>query len=257
MWWSRNKGLLFLIFSGAFILPAHGQIVNIERQRLNADTNGWFGDADLSFRVFKNTVPLYTFAEGVNLVYRKDKHQVFVVQNFMLVKSSGQSFANSGFLHGRYQFPANRRLMGEGFYQVQYNKLLLVAFRQLVGGGVRLELFDPKKNNRAFIGATLMNEYEIIQNRQEVNFDMRWSYYLALRLLLFNKLEWNSTTYYQPILAQSADYRLNTENSLLYSINRKIQLKFEVTYNFDSTPPLGVPKDTYFILNGLRYKFNS
>ncbi|MDX5321603.1 MAG: hypothetical protein LPK45_10765, partial [Bacteroidota bacterium] len=188
-------------------LKAKAQIVNIERQRLNADSNGLFGDADLSFRVVKQVTALYSFAQNAQVVYRKDRHQFFLIENLLFIKSPGNSFANSGFIHIRYQNPAGKRLMGEAFFQSQFNRLLKVEYRQLLAAGGRLELFSPEKKNRAFIGAALMNEYEIVENREQVNFDLRMNYYLAMRLKLFDKLELNSTTYYQPKLAYRRDFR--------------------------------------------------
>lgn len=254
-WWRKSKSLFFLLLALALHFESNGQIVNLERQRLNADTNGLFGDADLSFRVVKQVTPLYSFAQNAQLVYRHDKHQLFVIENLLFIKSPGNNFAHSGFIHVRYQMPAERRLMFESFAQVQFNKLLRVQYRQLLAAGGRFELFPRENTNRAFIGAALMNEYEIVQNREEVNLDMRMNYYLALRLKLFNRMEVNSTTYYQPVLAYSKDFRLSTENSILFDISSQIQFKFELSLFYDEMPPPGVTKNTYSVLNGIRYKF--
>ncbi len=254
-WWKKSKTLLFFLLLLCSYWDAAAQIVNIERQRLNADTNGLFGDADLSFRVVKQVTPLYSFAQNAQVVYRKDKHQIFVLENLLFIKSPGANFAHSGFIHVRYQMPAEKRLMFESFAQVQFNKLLRVQYRQLIAAGGRFELFPKEHVNRAFVGAALMNEYEIVQNREEVNTDMRMNYYLALRLKLFDRMELNSTSYYQPVLAYSKDFRLSTENSILFDISSQIQFKFELSLFYDEIPPPGVVKNTYSILNGIRYKF--
>jgi len=254
-WWKKSKTLLFFLILLCSHWDAAAQIVNIERQRLNADTNGLFGDADLSFRVVKQVTPLYSFAQNAQVVYRQDKHQIFVIENLLFIKSPGDNFAHSGFIHVRYQMPAEKRLMFESFAQVQFNKLLRVQYRQLIAAGGRFELFPKENVNRAFVGAALMNEYEIVQNREEVNVDMRMNYYVALRLKLFNRMELNSTSYYQPVLAYSRDFRLSTENSILFDISSQIQFKFELSLFYDEIPPPEVVKNTYSILNGIRYKF--
>ncbi|MBI1221309.1 MAG: DUF481 domain-containing protein [Bacteroidetes bacterium] len=253
-WWKKNKGLLLFLFL-QFPVWSDGQIVNIERQRLNADSNGIFGDATMSFRIVKQVQALYSFSQNAEVVYRKDEHQLFLVENLLFIKSPGNSFANSGFIHLRYQRPAEKRLMFESFFQVQFNKLIKVQYRQLLAAGGRFELFPKNHKQRAFVGAALMNEYEIVQNREQVNFNMRMSYYLAFRMKLWKKVEYNGTTYYQPKVAYARDYRLSTQNSLLFDFTENIQFNFQFSLYYDQFPPPGVVNSTYSILNGIRYKF--
>ncbi len=234
---------------------AQAQIVNIERQRLNADTSGWFGDANLSFSLIKVNNPLYRLQTNSQVVYRKDAHQVFFIGNLQFIKAPEQNFANSGFLHTRYQNPVDKRVMWEAFHQLQFNRLLKVKMRQLVGGGGRVVIFGKESNNKGFAGAMLMNEWEILDDNAGSNFDLRWSYYLAVRLKFLDKIEWNGTTYYQPILANASDYRIYTENALLVDISEQLQFTFNFNLFYDSKPPPGVTLNTYSISNGIRYKF--
>jgi len=256
-WWKSSKITLVFLSVLFNTLPAllSAQIVNIERQRLNADTNGLSGDADLSFKVVKVVEPLYSFAHNGQIVYRKDRHQLFLIENLLFIKSPGSSFANSGFIHLRYQNPAERPILFESFAQVQFNKLLRVQYRQLLAAGGRVELFPKNEKNKVFFGTSVMHEYEIVQNREEVNSDLRMNYYLALRMKFFERMEFNSTTYYQPKMGFYRDYRLSTENSLLFDISSRIQFKFEFSLFYDEIPPPEVTKSTYSVLNGIRYKF--
>ncbi|TNE79610.1 MAG: DUF481 domain-containing protein [Bacteroidetes bacterium] len=234
---------------------AEAQVVNTERLRLNADSNGWFGDADLAFSFIKVNNPLFRMVMNGQTVFRQDHHQVFFVGNMQLIKSPGQSFANSGFFHTRYQNPADKRLMFEAFHQAQYNRLLKVKFRNLLGAGGRLELLDTANTNKLFLGATLMHEYEVLDGEEKDNNDLRWSYYIAHRVKLFDRMAWNGTMYYQPLLGIAADYRLSLENAILVDITSQIQFKFDIQLFYDSRPPVGVTKDTYAVTNGIRYKF--
>lgn len=248
-----NRFLFLLIFVPAL---SEAQVVNVERQRLNADSNGWYGDVDISYSIIKMNEPLHSLSAASQVVWRKDKHQVFFIENLNFIRSPSESYANNGFLHVRYQNPADKRLMSESFVQVQYNKLLKVMYRQLIGGGGRLQVFSSEQDkDRAFIGAVLMNEYEIIQNREEVNFDLRWSFYAAFSIKPWKNLEVNSTTYYQPILGNGSDYRISTENAVLIDISEKLQFKLNYILYFDSKPPPDVVKETYTLTNGVRYKF--
>ncbi len=253
MWWKWIKLTLLLGFLS--IAEADAQVVNTERLRLNADSNGWFGDADLAFSFIKVNDPLFRMVLNGQTVYRENQHQLFFVGNMQLIKSPGQSFANSGFFHTRYQNPADKRLMFEAFHQAQYNRLLKVKFRNLLGAGGRLELFDTSNTNKLFLGATLMHEFEALDGEDRDNSDLRWSYYIAHRVKLFDRLEWNGTMYYQPLLGIAADYRLSLENAILVDITSQIQFKFDIQLFYDSRPPTGVIKDTYAITNGIRYKF--
>lgn len=247
--WIKLCLLLLISFN------TQAQVVNIERMRLNADSNGLTGDADMAFSFIKVNTSLFRLVSNAQVVYRKDQHQVFFIGNMQWIKSTGQSFANSGFLHTRYQNPAGARFMGEAFHQIQYNRLLKVKMRNLIGGGVRFEVFEKTQQNKLFLGAMLMNEIEVLDGDERNNFDMRWSYYIAHRLRLFDKVAWNGTVYYQPLMALASDFRLSLENSLLIDLTSKIQFKFDINLFHDSNPPQGVIKETYAITNGIRYRF--
>ena len=82
----RTNCLIFLFICATFALV--GQIVNIEKKRINADTSGWFGDVNLSFAAQRNIKNVFSIASGIQLAYYGQEQKLEDLK--AIHKSSGQ-----------------------------------------------------------------------------------------------------------------------------------------------------------------------
>ena len=83
----------------------------------------------------------------------------------------------------------------------------------------------------------------------------RWSNYFSISILPNDHFSLVSTTYYQPVFSTFSDYRIASQNALIFKIDKHLSFKTAFNYYFDSTPVQGVPKEQYDLNSGILYAF--
>ena len=145
-------------------------------------------------------------------------------------------------------------LRWEVFSQVQYNEVLDVGIRVLAGTGPRFKIYDSDLF-RLYCAALYMYEYE--QNSGKTIFlrNHRISSYLTLTIDL-GKLEFINTTYYQPNISDiKNDYRILSQSDLLIGITWNLKFAAGFSLRYDNKPFPDIPKNTYYLTNGLVFEF--
>ena len=99
-----------------------------------------------------------------------------------------------------------------------------------------------------------MYEYQSQNNDSIESFNNRISSYLTLSIS-FKKVEFASTTFYQPNLANFNDLRRANDSSFEILINNHFNFKVGLNLLYDTKQPIGIPDLTYILKNGLTYKF--
>jgi hypothetical protein len=207
--------------------------------------------------------------------YNGGENLWMIISNINFNRTGGESFANSGVQHLRYNREINSQISLETFAQGQYDKIYNVDFRGLVGAGARFKFTKPKvkndsiiEKNRIYFGTLLMYEYEKVSEVEMnvISKDIRSSNYLSVSLNPTNNFSVVSTTYYQPRVDLVKDYRVssvidltfgfisNNENKVK-SFWNKLTFNITFSYNYDAVPVTSVPKTQYSLTNGLRYNF--
>ncbi|QHG92000.1 DUF481 domain-containing protein [Sulfurimonas sp. CVO] len=172
-------------------------------------------------------------------------------------KASGEENTNKLFSHIRYIHAlTDETLRAELFAQLQNDKFRQINSRALGGAGLRFKLFDLLKNGKGYFGAGIFYEnirYEnpiIDPTEDNVRVNSYFSYAIE-----FNKTSSAAyTLYYQPKVDDFSDNVQSHELELKLNIYQNLFLKFSLSYNTDSEPPLGVKKydftqNTSFIFN--------
>jgi len=252
-------------------------ILNAESLRVTMlkDKENWAGNAGVSFSYIKNTDEIYTIATNLAVGYNGGENLWMIISNLNFNKSGGESFANSGVQHLRYNREVNDHVAIETFVQGQYDKIFKIDFRGLAGAGARFKLTKPRikndsliENNRIYFGTLIMYEYEKVSELDMaiISKDFRNSSYLSFSLNPTDNFSVISTTYYQPRMDLLEDYRLSSEIDLTFgfasdnekegeSFWDKLTFKISFSYNYDAVPVTSVPKTQYSLTNGLRYNF--
>lgn len=248
----RKLILIALLFGSAWQMV--GQIVNIEDRRYKADSVGWMGQFDLggAYTKYKSKVTRLNAAARVERFGRQNDWLVLV--NYTLVKSANSDVLNDGFIHLRFNQLIRDGLRWEAFVQTQYNELLSLRLRQLVGTGPRIRLAG-QPNFTAYAGILYMYEYDEFVNTDNEFRDHRVSSYLSLSFRPTNTLTFASTTYYQPLINDWASSRLSTTNTLTLTITERLSFnaRFSLTYDSLLAREVGnVPNATFAWTNGLR-----
>ena len=132
-------------------------------------------------------------------------------------------------------------------YQLQYNKVLLLNSRQLLGLGIRHSFFekniDTLKRIKSDITIGLMQEEEILNTETLMLGEKNYTNYTRTMLSMVFSIELSkqftfiNTTYFQQYLKNLSDYRLFNEINLVFAINKWLSVNCDIEYRFDSEPP--------------------
>ena len=236
------------------ITTLSSQIVNIEDLRSNFnEEKKWNFSADLGLSLQKNVQQVLTADASLQIEHRSNRHYFISATGYRTVQAGGKSFVNNLLQHYRYNYDYNHWLTQEVFMQAQIDKRLALDFRGLMGIGVRMFIFEIGKQ-RAYFGLHYMFEYEE-EVEGIIRQDQRISSYMNLRLSPAKNVEFNSTTYFQPLIDKWSDWRINTVNSLLIQISSNLKFKSSLTFIHDQFPPESIPEETYSFVNGLVIRF--
>ncbi len=249
----RNVWLLLFVIG--FTINSYGQLVNIETQRVQSDSIRRITAIDLLYNYQNNN------NEELSLVNLSATHQYKTknLKNYFLLLgkidyslANGEELSNSGLIHFRYNRKLNKKFRLEAFIQYQYNKILGIESRNLIGIGPRYKINKSDKTI-FYVGSLLMQEFErTIDNIRIISYQ-RLSNYLSLSIKNSAKtLELTSVVYYQPNINHWEDYRLSSQTSLAFNITSKLQFVNSINYGFDSYAPTNISKQNILLSNGLK-----
>lgn len=240
--------LLFLIQ-----VKITSQVINIESKRFLKDTNGLIGKADLNFNINQNIKQVMYLGINIHSQYVHNQHRIMAIGDLAFINAGTKDFVNSGYQHFRYNYKFSKFLTWETFVQAQYNRILLLDRRYLTGTGPRFKLIK-QSNFRVYTAVLYMYEFQSQNNDSIQGFHNRISAYLTMSLS-FNKVEFSSTTFYQPNLANFNDHRIANDSSFEIIITNHFNFKVGFNLLYDTKQPIGIPALTYVLKNGLSYKF--
>jgi hypothetical protein len=241
--------------------PLRAQVVNIENRRIYDDTSGWSGAIDAGFSAIQNQDLLLNASFRPRVQYKTKLHYyLFLTDWFYSRGGSNKVYANSGMMHFRYAYRLNKKgsdrkspWKWESYTQIQYNQLLDQRMRTLVGTGLRVKALD-KKGYRIFIGSSTFYEYEDIISSGIINKDFRWSNYLSWFVNPKPNFSFSGVTYYQPLWRDMSDFRVMSQLSLNFQVNKRADFRFEFNSSFDSNPPVNVRNWIFQSTVGIRVR---
>ena len=251
----KHVCVLAFLFVCMFDQHLLGQaIVNIENKRIVTDTIGWAGNADLEFRISKNLVTEYAFSSDLSLQYKSEKSLYLVLGNLSSVEAGDQRFVDSGFGHLRYNRKMGSVLRLETFGQVQYNDILKVRKRILVGGGPRLKLVSTDRL-AIYHGPLYMYEINDERDPDVIDYDHRMSAYVSATFNPWDQVRLVTTWYYQPLLEDFNDYRVSGQAVLKIKLAQYLDFKTTFTFLHDHDPAVNIPRSVYAMSNGFSINF--
>jgi hypothetical protein len=236
---------------------ARAQLVNIEARRIHNDSVRRAGEinADLNFTdVNGRRLTVFNSALVLQQKSRNLRSYWLLLGNAAFSKLRNQDIENTFFLHLRFNHKLGKKLRWEAFTQIQGNLPIGIRQRYLTGTGPRIKLLD-RQHLHLFVGSLYMLEFERASNGINT-FAHRNSSYLSLSLdIPAIKAELISTTYYQPLFANFADFRVLTENRLDFHITKNFKVQTSFRYFYDSRPPQGFKNYTTNFRQGFGWKF--
>ena len=238
-----------LLLSLALFIPGllSAQLVNIESRRMQTDSIRFALNADFSFNHTNNDGAQVNQLDAAlsSQVKSKDLRKIyFLLGNYKLIDSEEGNLQNAWFLHGRFNYKLNQLLRLEAFVQGQYNQLLVVEQRNLIGAGLRVKWMDEERFS-GYAGNSYMYEMESSEEAGTTNYNHRNSTYLTLSYAAKNqKFSIANTVYYQPLYRDLNDYRILEQFRLDIPLSTWIKVFTIYNYYFDSKTPLNTEEYT-------------
>lgn len=235
----------------------NGQIVNIERARMQSDTTGWMGGAGAAVTLTQNTQKIFLADLEAHLQYKtsNDKGLWLILGNYGFLKAGGSKLISNGFMHLRYNRKVNEWLRWEIFGQFQNNSITQIDSRILFGTGPRFKLVKNKLL-RLYAASLIMFENEKERTNPVVEHnDIRSSSYVSLTWTPRDNLEFISTTFFQPLLKKLSDYRLLNQASLKVRATKHFSLSLKWNYLHDRFPAGTAPRTNYTFGAGVDFDF--
>ncbi|MEA3370593.1 MAG: DUF481 domain-containing protein [Campylobacterota bacterium] len=147
------------------------------------------------------------------------------------------------YLHLRHiQAIGYKNVHAEGFTQTQNDEFKLIKRRYVLGGGLRFKIFEIFDEGKGYFGAG--GFYENIQytsiDPREHNF--RLNSYFAYTIKLGDDSDLSYTAFYQPKINEFSDYVSAQKLELKLHVYKRLFLNFQLAYDVDHNPPIGVEK---------------
>ncbi len=172
-------------------------------------------------------------------------------------QQSDKKFKNNSFVHLRWTWMKWNIIGPELFTQLQQDEFKALKIRQLNGGGLRAELIK-KEDISLSLGSGAMLDHEVVLDKQTSTLWRSTSYLTFLKS--FDEKKKNLillTLYYQPLLSNHKDYRINLEANvrtiLISSWN--IFIDNSINYLYDTTPPGDILTNDLIIKTNLVYEW--
>lgn len=245
---------LLCLLPAMMCLAASAQIVNMESQRYHTDTTGWEGTVGANFSLTDFGQKVYSVNANAHLQYKSEKSLYLLLGGYGFLKGDKQAFVDHSFIHFRYNYKLTSVVRLEAFTQLQQNTVVKLQSRFLIGAGPRFKILSKEKI-KLYAGSLPMYEIEKETGNPKRIHDWRLSSYVSLTFTPNKQTEFTSTTYYQPVLFDLEDYRLLNQSVFKISASKRVAVVIRLNYQYDGSPPVAVPKDTYSFSSGMEVNF--
>ena len=238
-----------LLLSLLCLIPGllSAQLVNIESKRMQTDSIRFALNADFAFDHANNDGVQVNQIDAALTTQLKSKDLrkiYFFIGNYKLIDSEEKNLQNAWFLHGRFNYQFSELLRFETFLQGQYNQLLIVEQRNLIGAGLRIKWVD-KERFTGYAGNSYMYEVEYSDRAGTTNYNHRNSTYVTLSYAPNSgKFSVANTVYYQPLYRDLEDYRILEQFRLDIPLSSWFKVVTTYNYYFDSKTPLNTEEYT-------------
>jgi hypothetical protein len=231
----------------------HSQILNVESQRIMQDSTGWVGKGDFSFNLTSNQEQVFDLASSLHVQYRQKKNTYILLGGAGMIRAGKNDFDNSGHIHFRFNRDINKWLTWEAFAQGQYNRVLMIEHRELVGTGPRFQIVNTS-SSKLYAAALYMFENEMIVEEASSQIRNRISSYVAFNWTVNDHISMSNIMYFQPVVNDFGNHRIMLQSALKFRISEIVG--FTVNFNLlnNSNPPPGIKNVVYSIRNGLEIR---
>ena len=244
---SMKKILLIVLLINAYSIYGEA-IVNIEDQR-NEGQIGFFSKVGFQLSGSRGNEDRDFYSLNLRLDNNTENIESFLIAQTSERKKNEIKTSDSTFVHGRLIFLNETRFSTEFFVQHSKNPFRSFLTRDVLGFGTRINIDDSTK-----IGFGLLTEDEEDLQGNESDTE-RLSIYFTDKYTLAENIDLSVTTYYQPSVDESKDYKASILAGLNFSVNRNVDISLQISSFYDSRPPEFADKQDEQISTEFSYSF--
>lgn len=234
-------------------LPAYG-IVNIEKIGPKKE-DAFFGEISLDLSGATGNSDIQSTSLESRFQWNAVSAQ-FILINYDYEKSSGLLSTDKTFFHYRYINNAKNKMTWESFFQVENDEFKLLKLRTLFGGGLRYTLNNKNEHSLSRLGAGLFySEEEYEDSANSLDKVSRLNLYYTYQYQVNSSTSISTTTYFQPDINHTSDYRALEQLNLEFKISDDLKYFLGLDFNYDSEPASDLKKDDTRYKSGIKYRF--
>jgi len=235
-------------------------IVNMEGLHLGSPAPGFSGELEFSGTGASGNTEKYDLAAGTRLQWHQQKTTDFLLLDYRYGRVAGDTNTDKSFAHFRHIYETGPNLAWEVFVQAEQNEFTRMEFRGLGGAGARFGLGDKSPASARYLGVGAFYVSETLTKVPGLTDDgterlWRANAYFVIKYKISDHAGFVSSTYYQPSLKDSGDYRLLETASLAVEITGKLLLKLSIEIVHDNEPPQAVESTDTSYRTGISYIF--
>jgi len=218
---------------------------------------GLSGSAKGSFITKKGNTNSDEYSAGSRVQY--DNNTTYVIWGdieFSYAKASGQTNTNKTYAHVRYIHTFYKKDVNwEVFIQSQTDKFTQIQKRLLAGIGLRYHTTMQSYGNIYFGFGGFTEHIDYTTNIDPSEDNVRLNIYIAYKNKFSTNVTFSYIGYYQPRVDIFSDYILSNSTELKVKIYKQLSINFELTYNQDAKPAIGVQKYDFAQKTSFVYDF--
>ncbi|GJQ61689.1 MAG: hypothetical protein SCALA702_07420 [Melioribacteraceae bacterium] len=233
-----------------FVLAAQ---VNTEKFRSLEKNKGLSGAMELegSFKSGNEDEMLLDIETLFNYKFANSK--LLFVLNGEYNLTDDEEFSNAGLFHTRFVQNFGKNFAVEMFFQINFDLVRLIDFRELAGANLRYSVLSDSSLNW-FTGAGVMQEYEKLSEKvksvERESTIGRGNFYTTISKE-FDNVKLSFVTYFQPNVTKLYDHRWLVETSAIFGVNKVLSFALNMVYRYDNDPPVEVLKRDLEITAGV------
>jgi len=205
---------------------------------------GFHGQVAVSLETKRGNTHKDNYALGVRLNYdNNESYHTWMELSGEYGESNQVKDTNKLYMHLRHIHALNNKnICAEAFAQAQDDEFKLIKRRLVGGGGVRFKIFELFNDGKGYLGVGAL--YEDIQytSTDPKDNDFRANSYFAYTIKLGDDSDLSYTLFYQPKISDFSDYVSSQKLALKLHVYKLLYLNFQVAYDVDNNPPVGVKK---------------
>lgn len=249
------------VLSASWLLAGAARAqVNAEAIRSQMAKDGAFAALDASLVTRVGNTEGTTFGGSILGGFVKWRHLGFAKAQADYANAQGATTVSRAFIHARYNHLLTREIALEAFGQVQTDRFRRLSLRSVGGFGPRFNVVH-QNHLEVFVATAYMIENEVLlassdpQDRRHDDLFHRSSSYAGVNLVIDDRSQFTTVTYFQPRWDLPSDFRILHESALILAVGKYLSLKVGAIFRYDNEPPVGVKRYDLEVKNSLMLRF--